>query len=250
VIHGERVIDAGPALAYPIPMGGRIEEGYRLKLRELLARVRPRRLEFGVELILRRARELAEREAIPAAQALARLYEFTRWRVHRRLEVTGDCAVRTPLPEEPRFVCDGSLGGLVRWLRAAGYAAGGPAPQDGQASGDVLVTTSHLALQLARGWPAVVWVPSGMTPASQAGVVLRDLGLPLRAPRCMHCGARPEAVTKDSVRERIPPRTALWKDEYSLCPGCGRLLWEGTHWERIRAALERERPAPADPGRP
>src|SRR5262245_44069242 len=107
-------------------MAGRIEEGYRRQLRALLARVRPRRLDLGVEICLRRARAPAEGEGIPAPAALARVYEFTRWRVQRRLEVTGDCTVRAPLPEEPRFGCDGSLGGLARWLRAAGYEARGP----------------------------------------------------------------------------------------------------------------------------
>ena len=40
-----------------------------------------------------------------------------------------------------------------------------------------------------------------------------------------------------AVAERIPPRTARWKDEYFVCARCGRLFWEGTHWERIRERL-------------
>jgi len=35
-----------------------------------------------------------------------------------------------------------------------------------------------------------------------------------------------------------------------VCAGCGKLLWEGTHWERIAARIAAERPAPRDPGRP
>jgi uncharacterized protein len=243
-------------MAYPMSMGGRIEEGYRLKLRALLARVRPRRLEFGVELCLRRARELAEREGIGLDQALARVYEFTRWRVQRRLEVTGDCTVGgwpQAGPGPARFLCDGSAGGVARWLRAAGYQAdwraGAPGASlraEAAAAGAVLVTTDHRLL----GRPAVVWVPSGMAPAAQAGVVLRDLGLRPVDPRCMTCGGPLEAVAKESVRDRIPPRTALWKDDYFACARCGRLFWEGTHWDRIRARLERERPPATDPGRP
>jgi uncharacterized protein with PIN domain len=244
-------------MAYPDGMGGRIEEGYRRKLRALLARVRPRRLDFGVDLCLRRARELAEREGIPAAAALARVYEFTRWRVQRRLEVTGACAVEAPLPAPLRFLCDGSAGGLARWLRAAGYEADWRAGRAGEAlvseaaaGQSVLVTTDSGLLARAEGTPVIVWVPSGMDPASQAGVVLRDLMLTPRAPRCMACGGALESVAKEAVSERIPPRTARWKDEYFVCGSCGRLFWQGTHWERIRARLDRERPAPADPSRP
>jgi uncharacterized protein with PIN domain len=68
-------------------------------------------------------------------------------------------------------------------------------------------------------------------------MVLRDLGLELRPPRCMACGGRLEPVEKAAVVERIPPRTARWKDTYFVCGGCGRLLWEGTHWERIVGRL-------------
>ena len=243
-------------MTYPVGMGGRIEDGYRRKLRAQLARARPRRLEFGVELCVRRARELAAAEGISEASALARVYEFTRWRVQRRMEVTGDCTLEAPPPAEPRFLCDGSVGGLARWLRAAGYEAEWREGRTGQAllreaTGEhVVVTTDSRLLDRAAGGPRVVWVPSGMDPASQAGVVLRDLLLAPRAPRCMACGGGLEPVAKEAVAERIPPRTALWKDEYSRCRSCGQLFWEGTHWERIRARLERERPARVDPSRP
>ena len=43
--------------------------------------------------------------------------------------------------------------------------------------------------------------------------------------------------TERRVRTRIPPRTALWKDEYFLCAACDRLFWQGTHWERIAGAV-------------
>jgi uncharacterized protein with PIN domain len=120
-----------------------------------------------------------------------------------------------------------------------------------EAAGEVVVvTTDSRLLERGAGGPALVWVPSGMEPPAQAGVVLRDLLLTPRAPRCMGCGGVLEAVAKEVVADRIPPRTARWKDEYSLCRSCGQLFWEGTHWERIRARLERERAARVDPSKP
>jgi hypothetical protein len=53
----------------------------------------------------------------------------------------------------------------------------------------------------------------------------------------MACAGELDAVDKDAVRDRIPPRTALWQDEYFLCRGCGQLFWRGTHWQRIRDRL-------------
>jgi uncharacterized protein with PIN domain len=68
-------------------------------------------------------------------------------------------------------------------------------------------------------------------------MVLRDLGLDLREPRCMACGGALVPTPKDVVAPRIPPRTARWKDEYFVCAGCDRLFWQGTHWERIERTL-------------
>jgi uncharacterized protein with PIN domain len=150
------------------------------------------------------------------------------------------------------FLCDASLGGLARWLRAAGYpadavAGGHPGGLVIQAArrGVVLVTSDHRLLErraVRAGRPEAVWVPSRLGRLEQLGRVLRELGLPAREPLCMSCGGALRPVAKEAVRERIPPRTALWRDEYFLCAACGRLFWHGTHWERIRARLDAVRP--------
>jgi uncharacterized protein with PIN domain len=53
----------------------------------------------------------------------------------------------------------------------------------------------------------------------------------------MACGGVLESAAKEAVFERIPPRTARWKDEYWVCRACARLFWQGSHWERIARAL-------------
>jgi uncharacterized protein with PIN domain len=225
----------------------RLVEGYRHRFRVLLARVRPRRLEFGVDLLLGRARERAAREGVPLPAALEQLYRETRRRVHRRLEVTGACTVPAA---PPRFLCDGSLRGLARWLRAAGHEAEADgAPGDAllaraRAEGRTLVTgdTRVLARRVVRdGTVPVVWLPTAPAAADQVDMLLGDLDLPRRRPRCMACGGALAPVAKEDVLDRIPPRTRGWKDEYFACAGCGKLFWEGTHWERIARRLERAR---------
>lgn len=229
---------------------GRIEEGFRTRFRELLARVRPRRLEFGVELLMGRAQQRALREGIEEVDAFTRLYEETRIRVERRLAVMAACEVTPPSsappPPEPRFLCDGSLGGLARWLRAAGYRAEATRGardallRETLRTGAFLVTTDARLLDrkaVRDGVIPALWVPSGLDVVRQLGMVLRDLGLRPRDPRCMACGGRMEPVEKAEVAARIPPRTARWLDTYFVCGKCGRLFWKGTHWERIEARL-------------
>jgi uncharacterized protein with PIN domain len=211
-----------------------LETGWRDRFRRTLAKVGPRRLAFGVDLLMGRADALAAREAIPLAEARLRVYEFTRWRVARRLEKTGACTV-DPAAGRDVFACDPSLGGLVRWLRAAGYEADVmPAAQAlaaAQARAVALTTDTDVLAQEDEPSSALLWVPLDLAPPRQLGLVLRDLGLVPRAPRCMACGLA-TAPTE------------------ALCSRCGRLLWEGTHWERIAARIAAERPAATDPGRP
>jgi uncharacterized protein with PIN domain len=228
---------------------GRIEEGFRRRFRELLARVRPRRLDFGVELLMGRARARAESEGLSAVDAFTRQYEETRTRVVRRLQLMAACQVSPPEPPPAaplQFLCDGSLGGLARWIRAAGYRAEvAPGARDALVreairTGAVLLSTDvHLwDRRLVRdGTVRALWLPSGLEVTRQLGMVLRDLELTPREPRCMACGGALEPAPKADVAERIPPRTARWKDDYFVCARCGRLFWEGTHWERIRDRL-------------
>jgi uncharacterized protein with PIN domain len=147
-----------------------------------------------------------------------------------------------------RFACDAGLGGLARWLRAAGYEASFTRDIDDDAlvavahdAGSVLLTTDTLLMLrgvLRDGLIRALWVPPTMRKREQARLVLRALALPLREPRCMSCGGALRPVAKEDVKDRIPPRTYLWQDDYFLCAGCGKLYWRGTHWTRIRETLE------------
>ncbi len=220
-------------------MDGRIEEGFRRRLLAVVRASEAGAREGEVERLLGEARARAEREGIGSARALLAAYEAVRdaaW-------AEGDASrVEDPGPA-PRFLCDPSLGGLARWLHAAGYEAfPAPAvpehrlPEEALRRGLVLLTTDAEVLArriVADGSLRVVWLPSPLSVQEKLGFVLRELRLPLRDPRCMVCGGALVPRAKDAVGPRIPPRTARWKDEYFVCAGCDRLFWQGTHWERI-----------------
>jgi uncharacterized protein with PIN domain len=146
-----------------------------------------------------------------------------------------------------RFVCDVGLGGLTRWLRGAGYEAFWRPDLDDAAvireadryqatliTTDTLMTERGVLRDAITPW---VLVPSSLTCEEQLVIVFHELELPLLDSRCMHCGGGLRQVKKAEVIERIPPRTALWLDEYFLCVGCGHLFWRGTHWKQIDREL-------------
>ncbi len=218
----------------------RIRKAYETRFRWLLQTVHARRLERGIESLVAKARRLSHTNKLSLADALTRVYE----------DLAARPAFRQPAGRTPPelFYCDAGLGGLARWLRAAGYDAFWQAGIDDdellrqarQRSATVLTTDSMLMERRVlrdRLIPAY-WLPPTLSMDDQLKLVFREFNLEVRAPRCMSCGGQLEQGEKENLRERIPPRTYRWLDRYFVCTRCGKLYWYGTHWARIRKALE------------
>jgi uncharacterized protein with PIN domain len=152
-------------------------------------------------------------------------------------------------PEAPDFLCDAMLGGLARWLRAAGYDAEFVYGIEDRRliertlrTGAVLLSSDGRLFErnvIKSGQVRAVFVPRELTKAGQLAFVLRQLKLPVREPpRCMACGGRLDEVSPESVRSEAPRKTFQSCRQFWRCRRCGKLLWQGTHWRRISAALE------------
>jgi uncharacterized protein with PIN domain len=149
----------------------------------------------------------------------------------------------------PAFVCDAMLGGLARWLRAAGYDAAWRGDADdwdvirqAEGEGRMLLTCDSGIFRIGivrDGDVPGLLLPVGLSKEQQLAFVLEKLGLSLQPPRCMACGGSLAAVPKEQVRERAPPRTFDWIDQFYECSRCGRLFWQGTHWQRIASVLQK-----------
>ena len=152
------------------------------------------------------------------------------------------------------FACDAMLGGLARWLRAAGYDASWKADV-----GDwevirlalreqrTLLTsdTGILRIGIVRdGDVPALFIPHGLKKEEQLTFVLRRLCLPLGEPRCMACGGELVPVPKEQIRDRVPPRTLTWLQQFYECGRCRKLFWQGTHWRRIAERLKNARTRP------
>jgi hypothetical protein len=227
-----------------VSVEGRIEHGFRARLRALAAASGFLDPAGEADRLVAGAIAAAAGAGVPPTRALADAWLCA---LARAKGLPGGSAPRFDEEHPPRFLCDPSLAGLARWLRAAGYEAlvvpdvpGHRLPDEALRRGLVLLTTEAEVLDrriVVDGSLAVVWVPSALTMAEQLHLVAAELGLTRRPPRCMACGGALVPRLKEDVRPRIPPRTARWKDEYFVCAGCDRLFWRGTHWERIERTL-------------
>jgi hypothetical protein len=224
----------------------RIQRGYEDRFRALLRRARARRLEPGVQWLVAKAQRLSAREDHSLADALVQVYE------HLATRKPFQQSASQPTPA--LFLCDAGLGGLARWLRAAGYeAAWQPDIADDEllrqarATQATVLTTDGMLMErrlLRDRIIPVFWLPPTLSIPEQLALVFREFGLTLRGPRCMSCGGELRRGSKEALHERIPPRTYRWLDEFFVCRRCDKLFWHGTHWHRIvetLAALNRDR---------
>ena len=150
-----------------------------------------------------------------------------------------------------KFLCDAMLGGLAKWLRAAGYdtyyAREGTDTSDRSLTqkaleeGRALLTGDRGFLErkpVRDGRVALLVVPH-MPVEDQLRLVARSFGLKWLQSRCMECNGELGVVTRGAVTGRVPRGVILDHEEFFLCKGCGRVFWHGSHWDRIVGRLER-----------
>lgn len=146
------------------------------------------------------------------------------------------------------FLCDAMLGGLARWLRAAGYDAEFHYGIDDRQLLHHAVQSQRMILSsdgplfertvIRRGDIPALFVPGQLSKLQQLRFVFERLGLKVRDGRCMACGGELVEVPKHAVTGEAPPLAFRHCEKFWRCSRCGRLLWRGTHWRRIARALE------------
>lgn len=148
---------------------------------------------------------------------------------------------------DTRFVADAHLGGLARLLRMAGFdtlhdnAYADDAIRRIAAAESRVILTRDRALLMCRDVTHGCYVRA-VEPAAQFVEVVERLQLAARmAPftRCLHCNLPLADVDKDAIRHRLPETVAQAYARFRTCEGCRRVYWEGSHWRRMRALIER-----------
>lgn len=135
------------------------------------------------------------------------------------------------------------LGTLSKWLRILGYdTLYDPALDDdrlvriARAENRVLLTRDQ---KLAGRRGVQVLLVADETLEDQIRQVLSDLQLvpDQRFSRCPVCNGALEMADRDVVRDRVPSYVAQTHRVFRHCPGCGRIYWRGTHWQRMEQNL-------------
>jgi uncharacterized protein with PIN domain len=154
--------------------------------------------------------------------------------------------VRPPL-EALRFVLDGHLGKLARYMRLVGLDAECRMDASDRDIAELAARDGRIVLTRDRGLLKRRVVSHGYwmraaAPRQQLVEVLQRFG-PTLAPftRCLRCNNELRDVPKSSVESRLEPRTREYYQRFQECPGCHRVYWAGSHWQRLTRLVERTR---------
>ena len=150
-----------------------------------------------------------------------------------------------------RFLVDGMLGGLARWLRILGQDV----RYDASTKDNELLRIAHeenmvlltrddelYRRAIARKIPTALVL--GETEEERVAQIAStfgvDLDVNMAETRCPECGSGLKETPKSDVADAVPQASLRLYDRFWKCTkqNCGKVYWVGSHWDRIRQTLE------------
>jgi len=149
-----------------------------------------------------------------------------------------------------RFVVDGMLGKLARWLRILGHEVDyDPGLNDSSLldltarKGAVLLTRDEELHNRAKARHVRALLVTSDSEEEKLADVAREYGIPLvvdmALTRCPKCGASLSYAEKAKVAHNVPASSLRLYPEFWKCTNvnCGKLYWRGSHWKKIELTL-------------
>ncbi len=144
----------------------------------------------------------------------------------------------------PRFIADVMLGRLARWLRALGYDTlyfsdmDDPALARRAHAEQRILLTRDVELTRRRGLQSILVADDDVKRQLRQVVQTLQLATDNAFSRCIHCNTILAECDAALVRAEVPPYVFATQTRFRRCNQCGRIYWRGTHWARMREALD------------
>ena len=146
---------------------------------------------------------------------------------------------------KPKFLLDENLNRLTKWLRMLGYDA---AIYKG--------VSIHNKVRLAKKERRIYLTRSQKTAklkeefsrflirAVNHQQQLEELRKFLKfdddfiLTRCIECNRKLEKISKEKIKENIPPYIYETFIEFTICRKCGKVYWKGSHYASMKRQLK------------
>ena len=148
-----------------------------------------------------------------------------------------------------KFIADGMLGKLTRWLRMLGHDVDYSSKMDdaqlimvAKKERRILLTRDLELYQQATAKGVNAFYLEGKTEAEKLAHFAKrfniKLDIDMATSRCTKCNTRVKPISKEKVADKIEKSTFSYYNDFWECPKCGQIYWQGAHWTRIRKTLE------------
>jgi uncharacterized protein with PIN domain len=148
-----------------------------------------------------------------------------------------------------KFIADGMLGKLTRWLRMLGQDVTYSTQLEdaelmatAEKENRVLLTRDSELYQRAISKDIDAFYVEGRTEAEKLAELAERFDFPLTIDlarsRCPRCNGRIRLTPKEQLAGKVEKNAFIYYNEFWKCSTCGRVYWQGAHWDGIRATLE------------
>ncbi len=147
-----------------------------------------------------------------------------------------------------KFLADGMLGKLARWLRMLGNDVIYSVEFDDSEllelvkKEDRVLLTKDLELYkraISRGLN--LYYVEGKTEPERIAEVAKRYSLPLvidmDKSHCPICNTKLAAASKEQLQNELEKNTFTYYSKFWKCSNCGQIYWQGAHWIQINNTL-------------
>jgi len=148
-----------------------------------------------------------------------------------------------------KFISDGMLGKLTRWLRMLGHDVKYSNRLDdaqliriAKKERRVLLTRDLELYQQATAKSVDTFYLEGRTEEEKLAEIAKrfkiKLNIDMTTSRCPKCNTKIKPIVKEKAADKVEKSTFTHYNEFWECQKCGQIYWQGAHWKRIRKTLE------------
>jgi len=151
--------------------------------------------------------------------------------------------------EALKFIADGMLGRLTRWLRMLGHNVKYSNKLDdaqlimiARKERRVLLTKDLELYQQAMAKAVDAFYLEGKTEEEKLAELAKRfkirLDIDMTTSRCPKCNAQVKPTSKEKVANKVEKSTFAYYNEFWKCPKCAQIYWQGAHWTKIKKTLD------------
>lgn len=148
-----------------------------------------------------------------------------------------------------KFIADGMLGKLTRWLCILGHNVEYSNKLDdaqlimiAKKERRILLTRDLELYQQATAKGVDAFYLEGTTEAEKLAQLAKrfdiSLDVDMAKSRCPKCNTQVKRISKEKILDKVEKSTFLHYNEFWECSKCRQIYWQGAHWTRIRKTLE------------